>query len=110
MDADESTATAAAREVLEETGWRPRPLTEQMRYHPSNGLSDQTFTTFLVDGAQHVGDPSDPSEYERVEWVPLRSLRELVRAGKVTDGLSLTALSLWLAVGDTGRPDAAAAY
>lgn len=85
------------------------PLTKQTRYHPSNGLSDQTFTTFLADGAEHVGDPSDPSESERVEWVPVPSLRELVRSGKVTDGLSLTALSLWLAVGDTGRPSSNAA-
>lgn len=56
-----------------------------------------------VQTTQHVGDPSDPSESERIEWVPVGRLRELVRTGHVTDGLSLTALSLWLAFGDLGQ-------
>lgn len=103
VDEGESLPEAAAREVLEETGWRPGPLAEQARWHPSNGLSDQTFTSFTAEGAQHVGDPSDPSESERIEWVPVGRLRELVRTGHVTDGLSLTALSLWLAFGDLGQ-------
>jgi 8-oxo-dGTP pyrophosphatase MutT (NUDIX family) len=97
VDPGETPAGAAAREVLEETGWRPGPLTEQVRYHPSNGLSDQTFTTFVAAGAEHVGDPSDPGESERIEWVPVAQVRELVHTGQVTDGLSLTALALWLA-------------
>jgi hypothetical protein len=33
-----------------------------------------------------------------VEWVPLDGVRELVRAGDVTDGYSLTAL-LWVLAG-----------
>ena len=103
VDDGESLPEAAAREVLEETGWRPGPLAEQARWHPSIGLSDQTFTSFTAEGAQHVGDPSDPSESERIEWVPVGRLRELVRTGHVTDGLSLTALSLWLAFGDLGQ-------
>jgi len=101
VDQGEPLPDAAAREVLEETGWRPGPLTEQMRYHPSNGLSDQTFTTFVAQGAEHVGEPSDPSESERIGWMPVNRLRDVVRAGQVTDGLSLTALSLFLAFGPT---------
>ena len=75
-----------------------------MRHHPSNGLSDQTFTTFLATSAQHVGEPSDPSESERIEWVPVHRLRQLVRGGQVTDGLSLTTVSAWLALGDVTQP------
>lgn len=105
-DAGESLPDAAAREVLEETGWRPGPLAEQVRWHPSNGLSDQTFVSFVAAGAQHVGTPSDPSESERIEWVPVERVRELVRTGQVTDGLSLTALSLWLAFGNVEQPSA----
>ncbi|HEU0103673.1 MAG TPA: NUDIX hydrolase [Mycobacteriales bacterium] len=101
VDAGEPLADAAAREVLEETGWRPGPLTEQVRFHPSIGLSDQTFTIFLADGAEHVGDPTDPSESERIEWVPVPRLTELLRAGEVPDGLSLTGLLSWLAFGPT---------
>lgn len=97
VDDGESLRDAAAREVLEETGWRPGPVRAIGRYHPSNGLSDQAFHVFAAEGAEHVGEPSDPSESERVEWVPVDDVRELVRTGQVLDGLSLTSLLLWLA-------------
>ena len=42
----------------------------------------------------HVGNPSDPSESERIEWLPIDRLRTEIRAGHVRDGLSLGAL-LW---------------
>jgi 8-oxo-dGTP pyrophosphatase MutT (NUDIX family) len=96
VDPDESLPDAAAREVLEETGWRPGALRAIGRYHPSNGVSDQVFHVFVADGAEHVGEPSDPAESERVAWVPVADVRELVRTGQVPDGLSLTSLLLWL--------------
>lgn len=92
IDPGESPEDAAARETLEETGWRPGPLSDLLRYHPSNGLSDQRFHLFWADGAQHVGEPADPYEAERIEWVPVEDLRRHIRSGSVTDGLSLTAL------------------
>jgi len=104
VDAEESLSDAAAREVLEETGWRPGPLTEQARWHPSNGLSDQSFVSFVAEGAEQVGEPTDPSESVKIEWVPVDHVRDLVRTGQITDGLSLTALSLCLAFGDVRRP------
>ena len=96
VEAGEELAAAAAREVLEETGWRSGPLTALFGYHPANGLSDQRFEVFAAEGAVHVGEPSDPSESERVEWVPVTEVRRLVREGGIGDGLSLTALLWWL--------------
>jgi 8-oxo-dGTP pyrophosphatase MutT (NUDIX family) len=97
VDLGESFEQAAARECLEETGWRPGSLTRLHGYHPSNGLSDQRFELFAAAGATHVGPPTDPGESSRVEWVPAVEVRELVRRGEVQDGLSLTALLWWLA-------------
>jgi 8-oxo-dGTP pyrophosphatase MutT (NUDIX family) len=99
IDPGESAEAAARRETLEETGWEPGPLRLLTAFHPTNGLSDQAFNIFLANGATHVGDPSDPSESERVEWVPIARLRELVRAGEMTDGLSLTGVLYALAYG-----------
>jgi 8-oxo-dGTP pyrophosphatase MutT (NUDIX family) len=99
VDAGESAADAAAREVLEETGWRAGPLTHLHGYHPTNGLSDQRFELFAADGAAHVGPPSDPGESSRVEWVAVDRVRSLLSAGEIQDGLSLTALLWWTAFG-----------
>lgn len=99
IDAGETAADAAARETLEETGWRPGPLRPLVSFFPSNGVSDQEFHIFTADGATHVGEPTDPSEASRVEWVPLDELRRILRAGEMRDGLSLAACSYALAVG-----------
>ncbi len=95
----EDPAEATRREVLEETGWRPGPLRPLAAYAPSNGSSDQVFNLFIADGATHVGEPTDPAESERVEWVPVDRVRALIERGEVYDGLSLTALLWALAFG-----------
>lgn len=94
IDTGETARDAAEREVLEETGWRPGPLTWLTTYHPNNGQSDLRFHLFVAAGATHVGEPSDPSEAERVEWLSVERLKTEVAAHRVVDGLSLTAL-LW---------------
>lgn len=102
IDEGETPEQGAAREVLEETGWRPGPMEHLATYHPSNGLSDQTFHLFLARGAEHVGDPEDPGESERIEWLPLDRVREELTGGGISDGLTLTALSYALATGTIG--------
>lgn len=97
LDEGETAVEAAARETLEETGWRPGPLRHLTSYHPTNGLSDQTFHVFLADGATQEGPPSDPSEAERIEWVTRDEVREHLRAGRIRDGLSTVGLLWWLA-------------
>ena len=100
IDPGESAADAAAREALEETGWRPGPMRPLCRFTPMSGVSDRVFNIFLADGAEHVGEPADATEAERVEWVPVPELRALVRRGEMPDGLSLTAVSFALAFGE----------
>ena len=95
IEPGEAPEQAAAREVLEETGWRPGPLEHLTTYHPTNGSSDATFHLFRADGAEPVGDPSDPDESERIEWVPWSQVRNEIAAHRVGDGMSLTAL-LWV--------------
>lgn len=97
IDPGETPEAAAAREVEEETGWKPGPLTELVTYQPTNGLSDQRFHLFLASGAQYVGEPVDAFEAERVEWVSVDDLRRIAKDGEMVDGLSLTAVLYALA-------------
>jgi len=91
IDAGETAIQAAHRETLEETGWEPGPLRPLVRYQPTNGLSDQVFHCFFAESATHIGDPSDPAEAERVEWVSVAELRRITSSEEMLDGLSLTA-------------------
>jgi 8-oxo-dGTP pyrophosphatase MutT (NUDIX family) len=81
--------------MLEETGWRPGPLSLLFSYFPSIGLIDQRFNIFVANGAEHVGEPADSSESDRVEWIEVVQLPALIRRGEIRDGYSMTAL-LWL--------------
>jgi hypothetical protein len=70
-------------------------------YLPHIGSSDATFHLFRADGARRLGEPSDPNEAERVEWKPWTEVRSAIAAGRVSDGLGLTAL-LWVMAGLDG--------
>lgn len=95
VEDDESLETAAARETLEETGWQPGPLEHLFRYHPTIGLADQTFHVFRASGATYIGEPTDRSESERVEWLSIDQARTALRDGRIVDGFTVTGL-LWL--------------
>jgi len=99
LDEGETIEQAAVRETLEESGWQPGPMEHLFTYAPMNGLCDQRFHLFLAEGATYVGEPSDPSESERVEWVAVDRIREEILAGRVADGLALTGLTWALAFG-----------
>jgi 8-oxo-dGDP phosphatase len=98
IDEGESPSECARRETIEETGWIPGTLTALMAYHPNNGQSDLVFNVFMADGAVLLGAPSDPDEAQRVEWISTDAIRSEIRAGRVRDGLTLTAL-LWVLAG-----------
>jgi len=97
VDPIEGIEAAAIRETVEETGWRPQDLELLVSFHPTNGLSDQTFNVFLARGAELTGDPLDRAESERIEWVSVADVRRFLRAGEVQDGLSLAGLTYALA-------------
>jgi 8-oxo-dGTP pyrophosphatase MutT (NUDIX family) len=94
VDEGETLEEAAVRETVEEAGWRPGTLRHLVTYFPINGVADQRFALFLGSDAVEVGPPTDVSEAERVEWLPVARVRDEVRAGRVSDGMSLTGL-LW---------------
>lgn len=93
----EDPAAAIAREIEEETGWRPREVQPLTSYNALSGISDMRFTVFFGVGAEHIGDPEDASESTRVEWIPVEDVPNLATTGQIQDGPSLAALSYYLA-------------
>jgi 8-oxo-dGTP pyrophosphatase MutT (NUDIX family) len=93
LDPAEAPATAAARELEEETGFRAGRLELLGMSHPNPALFANRLHTFLaLDCVQVHGGRRDTSEDIRVELVPRGELKQLVRRGQITHALVLAAL------------------
>jgi 8-oxo-dGTP pyrophosphatase MutT (NUDIX family) len=94
-DPGEELAVAAARQAFNECGWEPTDLLPLLRLEPSGGLSDSVHHVFWTDRAVHRGDPPAAFEAERIDWVPLDQVPELVASGAIRAAGTMAAL-LWL--------------
>jgi 8-oxo-dGTP pyrophosphatase MutT (NUDIX family) len=100
VDEGEDPAEAAAREALEETGWRVTgELQPLSRFAPMSGWADKHFHVFYARGAEHIGDPVDINEATEIAWVPVARVRELIQAGELREGMGLVGLLHALAFG-----------
>ncbi|MGF7235019.1 MAG: NUDIX hydrolase [Frankia sp.] len=100
VEPGETPAQAAVRETIEETGWRPLGVRALLNYHPSPGLTDQTFHVFVGEGAEFVGERVDVDEAERVDWVSVGTAAAALMDGGM-DGITIVGLLAWLR--DVGR-------
>ncbi|MFH9203064.1 NUDIX domain-containing protein [Streptomyces anulatus] len=79
----EDIAAAAAREMEEETGWRPGELRPLLTVEPSNGLTDARHHLYWSDEAHWTGPPQDGFESSRREWIPLKVVPDMIARGEV---------------------------
>ena len=103
---DDDPVVTAAREVEEETGWRPRALEPLVTFQPLVGSVEQENLIYLAHGADYVGDPEDINEAEQVAWVPLASVTEGIAQGEIVGAGSMIGLLRVLAdraVGQSAR-------
>ncbi len=96
-DPGEDLAACAAREVEEETGWRPGPLRLLLRVQPTPGISNSVHHIYRATRARRIGPPEDDFESDRIEWIPLAGVPDLVRRGEITSGTTIAALLYALA-------------
>lgn len=89
---DEDPAVAAAREVEEETGWRPRAMRLVSTFQPLSGTADFENLVFIADGAEDTGKAPDINETSRVEWVSLKTVRDRMARGDIIGAGALIGL------------------
>ena len=83
VDQDEDPQLTAAREVEEETGWRPRSLRLLTTFQPLAGTADFENLIYLAEGAQDTGRSPDINEAARVEWIALDTVRDRITRGEI---------------------------
>jgi ADP-ribose pyrophosphatase len=92
VDDAEEAAFAAAREVEEETGWRPRSVEPLVSFQPWVGTADAENLLFLGRGADYIGGPLDVNEAERVAWIPLDRAVSAIAEGEIVGAASIIAV------------------
>jgi 8-oxo-dGTP pyrophosphatase MutT (NUDIX family) len=92
VDDGEDPIRAAAREVEEETGWRPGPLEKVVSFQPLVGAANARCDLFLARSAERIGRPTDINEAELVRWVPVDAAAELVASGDIVSAGAIMAV------------------
>lgn len=100
VETGEDAAVTAARELEEETGYRPSGLTGLISFEPNVGILSSPHHIFLAHDAEYVGAPGEVDE-GRFAWVPLADVPALIGQGHLVSSDTLVAL-LYLR---TFRPD-----
>jgi len=102
MEPPELPVSCAARELVEETGYKAATLIPLTRFHTSPGLSDESMWAFVATDLTHVGQ--DLEDDERIEVVPV-SVSEclrLIASGELCDAKSMVTILLALRQGMLG--------
>ena len=91
VDDGEDPAAAAAREVEEETGWRPRGIEFVMTCQPIIGNADYPQELYLAHGAELIGEP-EIDETAEVRWVPVDETPMMIAKGDILGAITIIAV------------------
>lgn len=88
----EEPVNAARRELEEEVGLKAKEVTELMRMHLSNSVTDELAIIFIAKGlsaGQQALESTEDIEYQKL---PLADAINMVFKGEITDSISVAAL------------------
>lgn len=91
VDEGESPEETARRELIEETGYKPRSMEHLITFEPAVGMLRNPHYVFLARGAEWIGAPTEQDE-GRFEWIPLSSIRKLISQGQIQNSGTLVGL------------------
>ena len=92
VDPSEDPAVTAAREVEEETGWRPSGLKPLFSFQPMVGTADAENLLYLAERAEFTGPPADVNEAHLVQWLALSGIPERIANGEIVGAASIIGL------------------
>ena len=106
VDPGEDAEAAAARELVEETGYTAKTWQLLGRVAPNPALFNNTLHSFLALGAERTHEPHlDGNEVVTVETVPLAQVTQLLRTGAIEHALVVAAFGhLAFRLGELRKP------
>ena len=104
VDPGEDPGAAAARELIEETGYRAARVSPLGSLNPNPALFDNRIHTYLAEDVECIAEIANgPLEETFVELVPVRDVPERVRRGEIDHALVIAALHWWSLAREAGR-------
>lgn len=91
VDDGEDGPAAAAREVEEETGWRPRNVAYVASYQPMIGNADSPQDLYVSRGADKTGVPGT-DEAAVVRWVSIDDAAGMIATGEIVGVATIIAV------------------
>lgn len=91
---NEKGATAAKRELEEETGYRAKKVRKVWEGYASPGYSDEVIKFYLAEGLTFVGTNMDEDEMVEVEIIGINQGYELLKKGKIKDNKTIIGLMI----------------
>jgi ADP-ribose pyrophosphatase len=102
-DPGEPPLAAAKREMIEETGYRAKRWTMMLRYFASPGFLGEWMQIYLARDIREGEAHPELDEQIEILRMPLSEAMKMVAGGKIHDGKTLIALSLYDAARRDGR-------
>lgn len=94
IEPPEQPETCAARELIEETGYRAATLSTLGWFYTTPGLTDERMHAFVATGLTHVGQDLEEDESIAVEPVPAAKVLDMIATGELRDAKSMLAVLL----------------
>jgi ADP-ribose pyrophosphatase len=95
LEADEDPRDCAARELEEETGYRPRQIRSLCDFYTSPGILSERMYAFIATGLEHVGQRLEAGEEIEVAIEPPDKIRHLLIEGGLKDGKTIAVLGTY---------------
>ena len=96
LDPGDTPEEAAARELLEETGYQAKEWLKIGVVNPNPALFNNRCYTFLAQDIEKVSDPTpDQTEDIEVVLIPLADIPELILKGEIDHAMVITAFSYY---------------
>jgi ADP-ribose pyrophosphatase len=102
LEPTELPEVCAARELVEETGYRAGRIAELLRFYTTPGFCNEFMYAYLAEDLRHVGQELDEGETIHVQPVAIAEALSMVHDGRIVDGKTIAVLLYYHAFGRKG--------